>query len=179
MKDGPTKKQLQARVAKLEAELAKYRKGDSVRAEGEHWYELREYFDAEQIRRIPAPWREPTFLMGMLEHTFVIEVPQSVDQHEIHKFLGLLKDNGMAPALAIRAGVRFLRLASCTPEMEQRLDEVKASKRHGEEEQQERVPTLQPAEGRSEDPEVPAVPGADGGGAPAGEPDPQRDAPRE
>ena len=181
---GPTRGQLMARVERLEAELRRFRAGDTVRSVGEHWYELLEYFDASQIQRIPSPWDEPTFLMGMLSDTFVVEVPQSAPPDEVAPFLDLLKRNGIAPALAIRKGVRFLRLAAVDEEQEARLDAAKQKvlqeeAGHGEEEDPGILPTLRPAEGLEEDLEVPPVPGAADFSAEDGPLDPLPDPARE
>ncbi len=118
---GPTRAQLQAKIVKLEAELAKYRRGDTVRKVGEHWYELSEYFDGDQIRRIPAP-AGPTFLMGMLSDMFVVEYPADAPMHELREFMRTLSMNGIKPCLAVRSGVRFLKLTAVDEEMERRLD---------------------------------------------------------
>lgn len=178
-KKGATRAQLQARIERLEAELRRYHAGDTLRAEGEHWYELREYFDAEQITRIPSPFDEPTFLMGMLSDTFIVEVPSTAEPADVDKFLALLRRNGIAPALAIRKGVRFLRLATVDEEMEAKLDAAQMKVVQDGQEEEERLSALRESEGRSEGAEVPEVPGATDRGEAAVEPDPVRDAPGE
>lgn len=121
-KNGPTKAQLQAKVRRLERELAKFQRGDRVRREGEHWYKLECYFDGEGIVRTPGPWKDPVFLMGMLEDIYVVEVPAGSDQDQIDGFMQLLRRNGIAPALAVVRGVQFLKLTSVDEETEAELD---------------------------------------------------------
>jgi len=117
----PTRAQLTAKIALLERKLARFAQGDTLRREGEHWYELVEYFDAREIRRLPTAGS--TYLLGVLDDVVVIEVPATATPPEIAVFQKLLRDRGMAsPCLVIRAGVRFLKLASVDTETEAKLD---------------------------------------------------------
>lgn len=123
MKDGTTKQGLKAENAKLRAQLAKYERGDTLRKAGEHWYELDEYFDAEQIRRIPAPKGWGTVhLMGMLQDIFVVEIPATAPAAEVQAFANLLRAQFGQEILLVTQGVRFLRLRSVDAEMEEKLD---------------------------------------------------------
>ena len=142
---GPTRAQLQRRIEQLERRLAIFQRGDTLRQEGEHWYELREFFEGEEIKRIPGPWKEPVFLMGMLSNVYVLEVPATATSAEITRFLDLLKRNGIAPALTIRNGVRFLKLATVDSEMEKHLDAAEMEP-HGSEEAEGPGPDIDDAD---------------------------------
>lgn len=167
-KKGPSRAQLQRVIARLEEKnraLSKLLKGDGLRQKGEHWYELLEFFDARKIERLPIPGApERTFFMGMLEHSFVIQVPKDESPESISAFIELLKSRGLtAPVLVITEGVRFLKLAVVPEEIEQKLDAVELGKDDDDgEEGSEQVPSLSEEEGRSEASEVPEVPGSAG-----------------
>jgi hypothetical protein len=118
---GPTKRQLQARITKLEAELAKFKRGDQLRRKGEHWYELTEFFDAEKIKRVKSPLGA-TFLMGMLEDVFIIEYPANATHKELSHFMSYIRQKGIMPCLAVRQGVRFVKLSSVDEAREADLD---------------------------------------------------------
>lgn len=106
-----TKRQLEARIARLERELAKFKRGDRLRREGEHWYELTDFLDPKQIQAIPTPLGR-TFLMGMIEDIYVMEYPRGVPTDEVEKFMAFTRSKGIAPCLAVVEGVRFLKLRS-------------------------------------------------------------------
>ena len=74
MTKGPTRGQLTAKIARLERKLEQFNRADTLRREGEHWFELTELFDSREIRRLPTTGR--TFLMGVLDDVVIIEVPQ-------------------------------------------------------------------------------------------------------
>ena len=125
-KDGPTRKQLLRENARLKAELSKFKVGDRERREGEHWYELVEAFDANKIERVPTPksWGSRAFLMGMIGDMHIVEVPQSAPEQELNSFLGLLRQHFAGNVLAVRTGVRFLKLRSTDAAMQAKLDEA-------------------------------------------------------
>jgi hypothetical protein len=130
-KDGPTRAQLLRRVNQLQSQLDRYKRGDYLRREGEHWYELAEFFDGDKITRIPAPFDGPTFMMGMLADLYVVEVPESASMEQVHQFRGALAQHGLAPALVVRKGVRFLKLATVPEDMEKRLDDAEVQDAQG------------------------------------------------
>lgn len=126
---GPTRAQLartierkDMRIKYLEGELARFRKGDVERREGEHWYELVDLLDPAQIRPLPKSPLGPTFVMGMIGNMTILEYPAGSDADEVRQFMDLLKRQGVPPTLAVEAGVRFVRLRAITQEVEQQLD---------------------------------------------------------
>jgi hypothetical protein len=121
-KKGPTKAQLLAKVRRLQRELAKFTRGDRLRREGEHWYKFEDYFDGKHIVRVPGPWKEPTYMMGMVEDTFAVEVPEEATPEQVDGLLQLLRRNGVTPAFAIVRGVRFVKLATVDAVTEAKLD---------------------------------------------------------
>ena len=131
MKDkGPTRAQLaaqnarlQTRIAYLEGQLTKARAGDTVRKEGEHWYELLDLFDPKEIRALPKSPLGRTFFMGMLNETFVLEYPAGTPPEQVREFMRVLRSQGFAPCLAVQEGVRFLKLGTVDADTEQKLDE--------------------------------------------------------
>jgi hypothetical protein len=125
---GPTRAQLQRKVSHLELEVAAlkdklvyYQAGDDVRREGEHWYELLEYFDPEKIQKLPVKDGR-AFIMGRLDGVTIVEVGSDMPQAQIAKLGTWLKENGIE-ALVVSAGVRFLKLATVSDELEATLDE--------------------------------------------------------
>ena len=129
-KSGPTRAQLEAENARLKARIEKLSVGDSLRFEGENWFEIVEYFDARQIKRIPATAGiERAYLVGMIEDVWVIEVPKTTPSEDIHAFNAQLRAMGItAPFLTVTSDVRFLKLGRVPEDVEVELDraEVKA-----------------------------------------------------
>lgn len=126
-KKKPSRAQLEAKIARLEQRLRDGHAEESTRRVGEHWYELLEYFDASDTVRIPHPAGERAYLRGMLRDTFVVEVPAESSPEQIQRFVEVLGDNGVKPALVIRAGVRFLKLAGVLEAVERELDAAEAA----------------------------------------------------
>lgn len=148
IKSGPTRAQLQARVKRLEADLQRLKRGDSLRREGEHWYRLTELFDATEIKRVPYDG-EHAYLMGMLQDTIVVEVPSSADYQSMKHFAAQLRKAGIAvPPLFIHPGVRFLRLATVDEGTEAELDAAGILENEDDEDQEPE----QPGEGAPETP---------------------------
>ncbi len=93
---------------------------DEKTEEGQ-WHELTDYFDAEQIKKIPIPGR--VFLMGQVDDAIVVEVPASTSQQEIAAFQKYLVDNGMTSVcLVVPNTVRFLKMIPCDEETAEMLD---------------------------------------------------------
>jgi len=144
-KKGPTNAQLTATVkrhettiAALRGQLARFKDGDALRREGEHWYELLDLMDPNQIREVPKSPIGRTFFMGMLNEITVLEYPASASPAEVRRFMRTLKESGVAPVLAVTEGVRFLRLSTVDAATEARLDDEakvnsETSKRAGDE----------------------------------------------
>jgi len=112
----------QSHIAQLERLL---QNGDALRRIGEHWYELVEYFDPEQIQRIQLKDYdgEPVFAMGLLSDAIVLEIPETAGASEMAQFVDTIRERRIAsPILFIRAGVRFLKLATVNPALEAQLD---------------------------------------------------------
>jgi hypothetical protein len=116
-------KRLELRLAAAQADLALLRAPDRARREGEHWYELVDLLDPAQIRTLPKSPLGRTFLMGTLRDWIVLEYPAEAARHEVDEFMKTLRERGVGPVLAVRAGVRFLRLATVDPAAEAKLDE--------------------------------------------------------
>lgn len=95
-----------------------------VRRRGEHWYELVDYWNPDDITRISPD--EPVFLMGMIEgpgpDVIVVEVPEDTTREKIERLGSWLSGQGIH-ALIVRAGIRFLRLKKASPEQTRKLDE--------------------------------------------------------
>ena len=132
-KKGPTRAQLQRKIEKLEianARLHKLLEGDSLRREGEHWYELLEYFDAEKIERVQIPGAPArTFAMGYLDDALVLQVPKDETAEAVQAFRDMLKNNNLkVPFLVITENVRFVRLGTVSEELEARLDATQIKK---------------------------------------------------
>lgn len=135
---GPTRAQLKARIAKLEGDLDRLKKGDRVRREGEHWYELIELFNPAEIRRVPYAGSN-AYLMGMLQDAIVVEVPEGSDYSAMMQFTAQLRKAGLsAPPIFIYPGVRFLKIATIPPEMEAKLDAAGILEEPDEEDPDER-----------------------------------------
>lgn len=129
----PTRAQLTAKIARLEAKLVKYERGDPLRKKGEHWYRLVEWFDVNEIQRLPTAGS--TYIMGVLNDVAIVEVPAAATVAEIAEFTKLLEARGLtAPCLVVRAGVRFLKLAAVDAGTEAKLDsaEVKSEASKGD-----------------------------------------------
>jgi len=128
-KKGPSRAQLtralekrDMRIKYLEAELARFTRGDVERREGEHWYELVDLLDPNQIRALPKSPLGATYVMGMIGNMTILEYPAGTDPNDVRQFMDMLKQQGVPPTLAVQAGVRFVRLRSITAEVEQQLD---------------------------------------------------------
>lgn len=119
---GPTRAQLIARVRQLEEKLERLRVGDTLRRDGEHWYQLVEMFDADLIRRIPYRGAN-AYMMGMLKDLIVVEMPEGTTHEQMLHFTRHLKRAGIThDPLYITKGVRFLKLGAVPEEMEKQLD---------------------------------------------------------
>ncbi len=134
---GPTRVQLQGRIDRLEQqnEMLRMRlKPDPLRRPGEHWYEVVAYFDASGIQKLPTkPEDGRAFIMpGMINGMTIVEVSKHYARTEdLEKWLsGQL---GVNP-LVITDDVRFVKLATVSPEMEAELDAGSMEKTDGEEE---------------------------------------------
>lgn len=138
-KTDKTRAQLEAENDRLRHKLETLQHPDSLRYEGEHWYELVEYFDASNIERIAGPGGGSAYLMGILDHAIIIEVPKDTPDDEIRGFTRMLKENGISsPVLVVTAGVRFLKLGSVDEDTERKLDaaEVKSHEQAAAEREQ-------------------------------------------
>jgi hypothetical protein len=119
---GLSRGQLLKRNERLEAELARLRPEPGLRKEGSHWYSLLDYFDPNEIQAIPIT--EDAYLMGMLEHAIVVEVPSNTTMGDTKAFTKSLAEKGIrAPVLFVQPGVRFLRIGAVSAEGEKKLDE--------------------------------------------------------
>lgn len=166
---GPTRAQLQAKIKRLEKQLQKLAAGDSLRQEGEHWYELIEYFDPHAIQRIPGP--SNAFMMGMLQDAIVVQIPEGTEPEEVPQFVAALSAKGIDnPVLVVTDKVRFVKLGTVSEEMEARLDAAVLREESEPRDEARDVSLLQAAEGQPDGAKVPEVSGredreADTGGA--------------
>ena len=109
-----------ARKQKKSAEARK-RKGGKLHKKGTHWYELEGYFDPKLIESTPI--QDSGFMMGVLEDFVVVEVKEDTTVATIQQIGTQLAEMGIK-ALVVRAGIRFLRMTSCTAEQEKKLNEI-------------------------------------------------------
>ena len=125
-KSGRTIAQLEAENDRLRARIEKLAVGDTLRFEGEEWFEIEEYFNAEKIERVPAMGgMERAYMMGFVEDVLVIEVPKDTPDVDIHAFNAHLKDMGLSvPFVTVTAGVRFLKLRRVPEEVALELDKA-------------------------------------------------------
>lgn len=126
-KKSPSKAQLLEKIDRLEKKLRRGHEAEDARQLGEHWYELREVYDPSSTLRLPSPMGEGTFLRGMLEGIYIVEVPATSTPQQIRDFQAMLVQNGLEPALIVLEGVRFLKLAAVDAEKEAELDAVQAA----------------------------------------------------
>jgi len=121
---GPTRAQLMARVAKLEAEISRLRAPDPVRRTGEHWYELVDLFDPAKIQALPVVANVGrTHVLGSLRDMLIVEFPASADPGAVRALLRQMAAQGAGPVFAVSEGVRFVRLRALDAAEERAVDE--------------------------------------------------------
>jgi hypothetical protein len=114
---------LRAKIRKLEAP-------DEVRRDYEHWYEVVEYFDASEIKRLPVDGGN-AYIMGKLDDVTIVEVGKGTPMDVVKRLGGYLKDNGI-DALLVSEGVKFMRLKPATDEQAAKLDMYEQTPREPE-----------------------------------------------
>jgi len=94
-------------------------KSDTLRQKGDHWYEVVDLFDANQIQGIG----DRVFIMGKLDDVVVVEMPKHFTP-ELAQTLGdRLKRVGITSVcFVVPEGVRFLKLSPLSPVEEAKLD---------------------------------------------------------
>lgn len=111
---------LRERIHKMEAP-------DEVRRDYEHWYEVIEYFDASEIKRLPVDGGD-AYIMGKLDAVTIVEVGKGTPMDVVKRLGGYLKDNGI-DALLVSEGVKFMKLRPATEEQAAKLDMVEQARR--------------------------------------------------
>jgi hypothetical protein len=114
---------LRAKVHKLEAP-------DEVRRDYEHWYEVTEYFDASEIKRLPVDGGE-AYIMGKLDDVTIVEVAKKTPMDVVKRLGEWLKENGI-DALLVSEGVKFMKLKPASEDQAAQLDRYEQTKREAE-----------------------------------------------
>ena len=111
---------LRAKVHKLEAP-------DEVRRAYEHWYEVIEYFDASEIKRLPVEGGD-AFIMGKLDDVTIVEVGKGTPMDAVKRLGEWLKENGI-DALLVSEGVKFMKLRPASENQATKLDMYEQTRR--------------------------------------------------
>jgi len=135
--------QLREKLRKLEAP-------DEVRRDYEHWYEVTEYFDASEIKRLPVDGGD-AYIMGKLDDVTIVEVGKGTPMDVVKRLGGYLKDNGI-DALLISEGVKFMKLKPASEDQAAKLDRYEQTKRAEPEPEPDKPP---PPEGPPEPEHIP------------------------
>jgi len=114
---------LREKVRKLEAP-------DEVRRDYEHWYEVVEYFDASEIKRLPVDGGS-AFIMGKLDDVTIVEVGKGTPMEAVKRLGEWLKENGI-DALLVSEGVKFMKLRPASEDQAAKLDRYEQVKREAE-----------------------------------------------
>lgn len=113
---------LRAEIERLHERLKKRGKS-AVRDAGEHWYELTQIFDPNEIKLLPLPDGKRAFLMGVIDDLVIVEVPKDTPAAAARGFQEFLQKQGLqSAAIVVTAGVQFLRLRRTTAKQERKLD---------------------------------------------------------
>jgi hypothetical protein len=111
---------LREKVRKLEAP-------DEVRRDYEHWYEVVEYFDASEIKRLPVDGGD-AFIMGKLDDVTIVEVGKGTPMDVVQRLGAYLKEHGI-DALLVSEGVKFMKLKPASEDQATKLDMYEQTKR--------------------------------------------------
>jgi len=114
---------LRTRIHKLESP-------DDVRRDYEHWYEVIEYFDASEIKRLPVDGGS-AYIMGKLDEVTIVEVGKATPMEAVQRLGEWLKENGI-DALLVSEGVKFMKLRPANEEQAAKLDMVEQARRETE-----------------------------------------------